>query len=246
MALPGLVLVHGGGYAGDCWDPTVAELRRQEPALDVLAIDLPGRRSRPGDLRTVTFADWVDSAVRDVDAAGLDQIVLAGHSLAGLTIPGMAAKLGAARVRELVFAAASVPPAGATVTDTIGGIAGVLARRRRGVVGPGVTPRWFARYSYTNGMTRAQRRLALERLYPESARAFHEPVYRTGMPDDVPRTWILTTRDRALSPKCQRAGIAALGGVQKLIEMDTCHNLMISEPTRLAEILIERCRLHPR
>ena len=25
---------------------------------------------------------------------------------------------------------------------------------------------------------------------------------------------------------------------------DTCHNLMISEPTRLAEILVERCRLY--
>ncbi|MFI5510451.1 hypothetical protein ACIA48_23560 [Mycobacterium sp. NPDC051804] len=35
-----------------------------------------------------------------------------------------------------------------------------------------------------------------------------------------------------------------LGGVQKLIELDTCHNLMISEPERLAQILIERCRVY--
>ena len=62
------------------------------------------------------------------------------------------------------------------------------------------------------------------------------------MPEDVPRTWILTRRDRALAPKTQRASIAALGGVQTVIEVDTCHNLMISEPTRLAEILVERCR----
>jgi len=26
MALPGLVLVHGGAHAGDCWDLTVAEI----------------------------------------------------------------------------------------------------------------------------------------------------------------------------------------------------------------------------
>jgi hypothetical protein len=36
------------------------------------------------------------------------------------------------------------------------------------------------------------------------------------MPDDVPRSWTL-------------------------VPVDTCHNLMVSEPTRLAEILVERC-----
>ena len=29
MALPGLVLVHGGAHAGDCWDLTVDEIRRR-------------------------------------------------------------------------------------------------------------------------------------------------------------------------------------------------------------------------
>jgi hypothetical protein len=59
-----------------------------------------------------------------------------------------------------------------------------------------------------------------------------------------PRTWILTLRDRALAPKVQRKHIEALGGVQTLIEIDTCHLLMVSEPERLAEILVERCRLY--
>jgi hypothetical protein len=42
----------------------------------------------------------------------------------------------------------------------------------------------------------------------------------------------------------QRNGIDAIGGVQTLIEMKTCHMLMVSEPTRLAEILVERCRVY--
>jgi pimeloyl-ACP methyl ester carboxylesterase len=62
------------------------------------------------------------------------------------------------------------------------------------------------------------------------------------MPDDVPRTWIVTLRDRALTPKVQRNYIDALGGVQTLIEMDTCHCMMISEPEKLAQILVERCQ----
>ena len=39
-------------------------------------------------------------------------------------------------------------------------------------------------------------------------------------------------------------GIEAIGGMQTLIAMDTCHCLMVSEPERLAEILVERCRLY--
>ncbi len=29
-------------------------------------------------------------------------------------------------------------------------------------------------------------------------------------------------------------------------EIDTCHDLMVSEPERLAEILVDRCRRHSR
>ena len=46
--------------------------------------------------------------------------------------------------------------------------------------------------------------------------------------------------------KEQRASIEAIGGVQTLIEIDTCRGLLVSEPERLAEILVDRCRLHSR
>jgi hypothetical protein len=45
-------------------------------------------------------------------------------------------------------------------------------------------------------------------------------------------TRILTLRDRAIAPKLQRKNIEALGGVQALIEIDTCHCLMVGEPER--------------
>lgn len=67
---------------------------------------------------------------------------------------------------------------------------------------------------------------------------------RRGMPDNIPRTWILTRRDRALSVRSRHSSIAAVGGVQTLIEIDTCHCLMVSEPKRLAGILVERCQLY--
>jgi hypothetical protein len=88
MALPALVLVHGGAHAADCWDLTVIEIHRLAPELRVLAVDLPGRRGKPGDLSAVTITDCVESVITDVEDAGLDEVVVCGHSLGGVTVPG--------------------------------------------------------------------------------------------------------------------------------------------------------------
>ncbi|HXO81070.1 MAG TPA: alpha/beta hydrolase, partial [Mycobacterium sp.] len=72
MAMPALVLVHGGGFAADCWEPTVDAIRRADPELKVLTVDLPGRRGKPGDLVTACIDEWVDSVVADIKSAEFD------------------------------------------------------------------------------------------------------------------------------------------------------------------------------
>jgi pimeloyl-ACP methyl ester carboxylesterase len=244
MALPDLVLVHGGEHAGDCWDLVVDELHRLTPELRILAVDLPGRGRTPGDLATATIGEWVDSVVADIEEAGLGDVVIVGHSMAGVTVPGVVTKLGCARVREMILVAAFVPRDGEAIVDTLGGplaaFARFAARGGRAFKVPGLV----TQYAFCNGMTKEQRRLTMSKLYHESARIPREPVDRSGMPDDVPRTWILTTRDRALSQKSQQASIAAIGGVQEVISVDGCHDLMFSHPERLAQILLERCSAH--
>ncbi|GFG75215.1 alpha/beta fold hydrolase [Mycobacterium botniense] len=242
--LPALVLIHGGEHSADCWDLTVAELHRQAPGLPVLAVDLPGHGATPGELATVTVADWVRSTVAQIEAAGLDEVILVGHSLAGLTVPGVAATLGSPRVREMIFAACSVPVQGRAIVDTLSGpLAWYVRRAVRLGKPPATTPNLVAAWLFCNGMTRAQRRFALSRIHPESPSVIVEPADRSDLPDDIPRTWIMTLRDRPLSVRAQYRSIAALGGVRTLIPVDTCHDLMISEPALLATILIERCRL---
>jgi pimeloyl-ACP methyl ester carboxylesterase len=246
MDLPDLVLVHGGAHAADCWDWTVAELACREPRLRVLAVDLPGRGRHPADLSTVTVADWVDSVVSDVEKASLgDDVVVVGHSLGGLTVPGVVARLGV-RVREMVLAAAFIPPQGRSVVDALGGPLAPLARvgSRIGIFAG--MPHAAARLAFCNAMSPEQRRYALSRLCPESPRVITERVDRSDLPAAVPRTWIMTLRDRALSQRQQRRCIASLGGVDTLVCIDTCHDLMYSEPARLAAILLERCRFRAR
>jgi pimeloyl-ACP methyl ester carboxylesterase len=243
MALPDLVLVHGGEHAADCWELVLAELARQAPELRTLAVDLPGHGAKPGNLATATIAEWVNSVVTDIEEAGLGDIVIVGHSMAGVTVPGVVAKLGSARVREMILATAFVPPQGGAIVDTLAGPLAWFARRAAKIGKPTEVPKFVARYAFCNGMTPEQRRFTLSRLYPESARIAAETVDRSDLPDDVPRTWILTTRDRALSVSSQQDSIDALSGVQTVIPVDACHELMISHPDRLAQILVERCRV---
>lgn len=244
MALPALVLVHGGGLAADSWELTVEEIHRLAPELTVVALDMPGRRNKPGDLTAMTTADYVDSLVSDIESAGVEDIVIVGHSMGGMTLPGVVTKLGAARVREMIFAAAFLPPEGTSIVESSPWLVRTVAWRVAKKNVPTETPKWMARFAYLNGVPSHRRRFMTGKLYAESLRILTEKVSRRGMPDDIPRTWILTLRDRALAPKVQRKYIEALGGVQTLTEIDTCHCLMVSEPERLAEILVDRCQLY--
>lgn len=244
MAWPDLVLVHGGAHAADCWDLTVAELARQAPELRVLPVDLLGRGSKPADLATVTVADWVKSAVADIDDAGLGDVVVVGHSMGGLTVPGIVAQLGAARVREMILLAAFIPPQGRSVVDTLRGPLAPLARSARRLPKTFEMPPALARFAFANGMTRERRNLMLSRLYRESPNVIFEPADRGELPEQVPRTWIMTLDDRALSISQQLRAITSLGGVDTMVCVDGCHDVMYSEPAKLAGVLVHRCRSH--
>ena len=104
-------------------------------------------------------------------------------------------------------------------------------------------PAALARFAFCNGMTREQRRLTLSRLCMESPNVIFEPADRSDLPDAVPRTWIMTLRDRALSTRQQLTAINSLGGVDTMICLDGCHDVMFSDPAALAAIFAERCRL---
>ncbi len=242
MPLPALVLVHGGGLAADSWDLTVKEIYRLAPELTVLALDMPGRRKKPGDLKELAIADCVDSLVGDIENAGAEDVVIVGHSIGGMALPGIATRLGAAKVREMIYAAAFLPPDGATLVDTLPWLFARIARRFADSGVPRETPSWLARFAYMNGVPSRRRRFMRGKLYPESLRILTENVSWHAMPDDIPRTWIMTLRDRAITPKLQRKSIGVIGGVQKLIEIDSCHMVMVSEPEQLAEFLVGRCR----
>ena len=76
-----VVLVHGGMHGSWCWDTV-----RPFLASPTVAVDLPGRGTRPADLASVTLDDSVAAVLDDAERAGFERFVLVGHSLGGVTI----------------------------------------------------------------------------------------------------------------------------------------------------------------
>jgi len=239
---PAIVLVHGACSHSGCWAPTVAALSARAPDVPVLAADLPGRGRAAAPLAGVTISGCVDEVVRQIEDAGFGDVVLVGHSLAGAILPGVATRLGSVRVRNVVFLTCAVPPEGGSVVDVLRGplrgIAALAARRRS----PTRLPAFVALAAFANGMSREQRRVVAGSLCPEAGWLIGEAVSRAGFPESIPRTWILTRRDRGLTPAQQRRSIDNLGGVNECVELDGPHDAMVSHADELAGILLTRVR----
>jgi pimeloyl-ACP methyl ester carboxylesterase len=221
------VLVHGGGHGAWCWDPML-------PYLDgsSLAVDLPGRGKKPGDLEKLTLDDFAASVVADIEATRSQRIVLVGHSMAGLTIPRVLERMPE-RIASVVFVSCLVPREGQTLWDAMG----TLPQTRPSEAGGNVVDDATARYMFCNDMDEAQARFVLSNLCGEAARPMTEPVSLAGLRRPVARSYVKLLRDQALTPEMQDGFIRNAGPDTAVHELDAGHNAMISRPRELAAIL---------
>lgn len=224
------VLVHGGGFTSACWRRTLPHLRA--PAR---AIDLPGRGESPADPAAVRLRDWVAATAEAVRAAA-EPVVLVGHSLAGITLPG-AAHLSRERIRRLVFVSCTVPPEGGTVLDTVPPSVRQAAESSRHEGTPPVLSADLARALFCNDMDEELERETIGQMVPEATAPLSEPISLAGL-EGIPCVWIKLLRDAILPPARQEEMASRLPGAE-VVELDAGHMAMISAAERLAAILNE-------
>jgi pimeloyl-ACP methyl ester carboxylesterase len=243
------VLVHGGAHGAWCW-------KRLLPFLDgePLAVDLPPKTVRGGprrheplpELRTLTVADFADSLLRDVDAAGLERFVLVGHSMGGLTVSEVARRVPD-RVEHLVYVSCMVPPEGASAIEALPEDLRAMTRdaveaARHGGDNPiGGLDEETTRAMFCNDMDEEQTRFVLDRTGTEAAGVLAEPVSRVGIPPELPKTFVKLLRDQSLPPDHQDLLAENLrdspGGEVDVVTIDAGHDVMISRPKELADVL---------
>ena len=231
------VLVHGGGHGGWCYQPVARILRAADH--EVLTPTLSGLGERSHLLDIEIDLDW---HIRDVVAVlhyeDLRDVILVGHSYGGMVITGVADRAGD-RIGRVVYLDAANPVNGQSLVDVAGPM--IEATRPGGRVVDGVelvllpSPDAGMFYGVTDPDDLAW---MADRLTGHPWKCFAQPLELNDEAalSNIPTyhivcTSTLATRDPELMGRARAAG--------RLWEIDTGHDLMITEPHAVAEALDE-------
>ncbi len=230
------VLVHGAWHGGWAWDNVKPVLERAGHEVD--APDLPGHGSDSTPISEVTLKSYVDRTVEALDASD-EPVYLVGHSLAGAVI-GEAAERRPEKIKKLVYVCAFMLQNGESAlgwsqSDEESIILQSLEMSEDQSTAT-VSDDGLENALYNDApdevVEAARKRLDNQSLEPFAAQATvtDENFGR------VPRIYIETTRDRAVSNSVQRQMISNLP-VEKIHTMDTSHLPMASKPEELGQNL---------
>jgi pimeloyl-ACP methyl ester carboxylesterase len=223
-------LVHGAWCGSWCWESLAPLLRCA--GHDVIVMDLPR------DDGSATFADYADvvcDALEGVD----EDVVLVGHSMAGATVPLVAARRA---VRHVVYLCAFVPDIGRTVLDQLRDEPVVDPAYLKGLSEPDSQNRtaWvdlqLARELLFGDCDESTSRAAASRLGPQARYPYSVPFSLTEFPD-VSSTSVVCSEDRMVRPEWSRRIARDRLGAE-LIELAGSHSPFLSRPRVLADVLL--------
>ncbi|MET1048783.1 MAG: alpha/beta hydrolase [Acidimicrobiales bacterium] len=231
------VLVHGGGHGGWCYQRVARRMRAAGHEVHAPSLTGLGERAH-------LLGPHVDLHLHARDVAALIEyedlvdVILVGHSYGGMVITG-AADLVTERVGRLVFLDAANPVNGQSLMDVAGPVIEMV--RPFGEVRDGLelvllpAPDAGLLYGVTDPDDLAW---MAERLSPHPWQCFEQPLDLQhedalwAIPQyHIVCTETLATRDPELMGKARAEG--------RLWDIDTGHDLMITEPEAVTEALLE-------
>jgi len=231
------VLVHGGGHGGWCYQKVARILQAAGHEVHTPTLTGLGERAH-----LVSPDVDLDMHITDVTAVlhseDLRDVILVGHSYGGMVITGVADR-ATDRIGDLVYLDAANPTNGQSLVDVAGPI--IEITRTVGQVIDGVELVLFPApdaglfYGVTDPADVAW---MADRLTPHPWKCFEQPLRLTN--EDalwaIPQAHIvctstLPTRDPELMEKARASG--------RLWDIDTGHDLMITEPAAVADALLQ-------
>ena len=239
--------LHGGGQGGWVWDETIAAIEAQSGGTArCLALDAPGcGAKRDRDTPDMTFEDISRELIADIEAAGMKDVLLVGHSQAGMHMPEMA-ELARELFRKLVFVTCSAPLPGKTTLDQMGhGVHGSHPDEVGWPLDPETTTmeeRYRAMFCNDMGEAQAEAFLARlgEDMWPMCC--YSHSDWRRGHLAYMPVTYVLCLQDQSLPPPWQVTFAERLHA-DRIVRIEAGHQVMNTRPQALAEVLLAESTL---
>lgn len=230
------VLVHGGGHGGWCYQRVARILRSAKHDVHTPTMTGLGERSH------LIRADIdLDLHIRDILAVlhyeDLSDVILVGHSYGGMVITGVADR-ATERIGHIVFLDAVNPVNGESLAELAAPLMNAARSEARVIDGvelalfPGTGP--MPHYGVTDPDDIAWME---QRLTPHPWKCFEQPLRLTNEAalQEIPQTHILCPATRRARPPERMERALAAGRVW---EIDTGHDLMITEPQAVADMLL--------
>ncbi|MFS8086980.1 MAG: alpha/beta fold hydrolase [Acidobacteriota bacterium] len=231
------VLVHGAWHGAWCWVRVLPLLRAGGHAAHAVSLTGVGERAHllSADIRLRTHIQDVSHVITCEE---LDDVVLVGHSYAGIVITGVADALQRERpglLRHLVYVDGSAPHAGESWSSTHARevvAARVAAARESG--GVSIPPPDASVF----GLAGADRDWVNRRMTPQPFGPYHDPLaFDAGRVACLPRTFIDCTAPALANIAVTRRRVRTEPG-WRVIELATGHDPMVSAPRELAKALL--------
>lgn len=227
--MPTLLLVHGAFADHHAFDAVVAPLTAA--GFRVEAPDLLGHGDDHTDPQAVTLDAYVDQIAARVAAIGAP-VTLVGHSMAGMVVSAVAERLPDA-IERVVYVAAYVPTSGQSLQQ-------LAESDPTSLVGPLMrfAPDWTTVSLDPSGVVAALcadappaiQELVRVHQRPEPLAPFQGTVSLTSERfGRVPKAYLQTTADRAVTPDLQRRMLAVHPAV-RVGSIDTGHLPFLSQP----------------
>ncbi|WP_253777903.1 alpha/beta hydrolase [Goodfellowiella coeruleoviolacea] len=240
------LLVHGAWHSGQCWQRVVPLL--ESAGHRVHAPSLTGYGDKVHLLSPEVGLDThVDDVVKLINDHDLSDVVLVGHSYAGLVISSVANQIPD-RIAHLVYLDAMVPEDGETAVDVqpmTQHLIDLAARSDSGWRVPPLPerPPPFGLFGVTDPADIAWLRTMLS---DQPVRCLQQPVHLDNPAvNAIPRTHIHCVG--ATPEGITRRPVPAIqpnGSPAQVFELPTGHDCMITMPAELSELLLTVGRQH--
>jgi pimeloyl-ACP methyl ester carboxylesterase len=229
------VFVPGVNHGGWCWHPVGQRVRAA--GHRAYALTLPGL-AMGDDPTGLSLADAVDHIVAEVQRRDLVDVVLVGHSFAGIPITGAAPRI-ADRLTHIAFFSGFIPRRGESMADALGPETAAWIRATVEASPDGTIPIDFEtfRTRLMQDESPDLQRLVFDQLTPQPGGYIIESLDVDGLATlGVPLSYLLAERDIALA--APGAELAARLGVEPVMVPGT-HEALLTHPDEVAEALLK-------